>query len=98
MHVAGSIGMTVQAFEELANRPIVWDWVRHGLDGVEPEIASIVARQYGSAVWPCAICMLHVIKSFRISLPDIDFGATDGEAIDIFNGGQHKQRSSVNIA
>jgi hypothetical protein len=41
---------------------------------------------------------LHIVEALRVSLPDVDFGATDWFAIDVFDGAQYEKWLSTRVS
>jgi hypothetical protein len=98
VHVAWSVRVALKSLKELANWTVMWNWIRHRLDSVEPEGARIVTSQDCSTIRTVAICVLHIVETLRISFPNIDFRSADGVALDVFDGTEHKQRLSIRVS
>lgn len=63
MHMAGAIRMSVELLQKLSNGAIVRNWVRHRLDGLEPERTVVLAFYYDSPIWPAPVGILDVIMA-----------------------------------
>lgn len=63
MHVGWPHGMAAEFYEQLPDRAIVGDGVRHGHDGLEPKDTLVVASHHTSAIWPVTIGVLDVVVS-----------------------------------
>lgn len=73
--------MAVQFLQQLPNRSIVRDGVRHGRNGMEPEKTILVATYDTSPVRLDPSGMLHIIMARGVRLPDIDLDVGDRPAL-----------------
>lgn len=82
--------MSMQHLQQLPNRSIVRDGVRHGRNGMEPEKAVLVAAYDTSPIRLDPSGMLHIIMTCGVRLPDIDLDVGDGPAMCILQGADNK--------
>lgn len=82
--------MAMQLLQQLPNRSIVRDGVRHGRNGVEPENTVLVAAYDKSPVRLDPSGMLHIIMARGVRLPDIDLDVGNGSALRVLQGADNK--------
>lgn len=85
----------MQPLQQLPNRSIVRNRVRHGRDGMEPENPILVAAYNASPVRLDPSRMLHIIMACGVRLPDINLNVGDRPALCILQGANNKQRLAL---
>lgn len=90
VHMTRPVRMPLQQLEQLANRPIMRDRIRHWNDGLEPKDTLLVALHHTASVWSIAILVLYIVLSIAIGLPDIDLDSFDRFALCILDIAEHK--------
>lgn len=87
--------MAIEFLQQTSNWSIVGNWVGHRQDGLEPEVPCTIAGQNRSSIWTGSVGVLDVVEPFRICLPDIYLGPTDGIAVNVFDGTNNKQGLAI---
>lgn len=95
--MARPVGMPMQLLQELADRPVMGDGIRHGGDSLEPEDAAVVAADDAAAVGAVAAGILHVVVTGGVGLPDIDLDALDGVTVGVAQGADDEQRLALGV-
>ena len=98
MHMARPPAMPPQLGQQLPHRPVVWNWIWHGYNGMEPEQAVLVAVYDGSTV--CLVppvVVLHVVLAVAVCFPDVYLDALNGLAGGGLDGAEHEERIAVGI-
>ena len=83
--------------EQLPDRPVVRDGVRHGLDGAEPERAVHIAAQHAPPVGPLPLRVLHVVVPRTVRLPHIDLDARDRLAVHVRDAAHDEARLALRV-
>ena len=72
VHMARSPAMSSQFFEQLADRPIIRNWVWHGYNTLEPKNTILVTSDNCTAICLIApVFILYVIFAMGVCLPYI---------------------------
>lgn len=90
MHMAWAITVPLQQRQELPDRSIVRDRIRHRDNGLEPENALGIARHDSPLIRRLASLILHIVLAAAVRLPDIDFDVLDGLALRVFDGAEYE--------
>lgn len=85
MHMTRAHRVSIQDLKKLADGSVVRDRVGDGHDGLEPEVALVVAVQHCPSVRSVTLRVLDVIKSVRVGLPHVDLDAGDGVSLSVFD-------------
>lgn len=65
--------MPTQFLKQLANRPVVGNWIRYGYDTLEPEYAILVTPYNRTAIcFVTPVLILHVVFAFGVCFPHVD--------------------------
>lgn len=98
MHMTGPPTVPAQFLQQLSHRSVIWNRIRHGHNGVEPEHTLLVTVYYGAAVGLGApVVVLHVILAVAVRLPDIDFHASHRVASGRLDSAQDEQRVPIRV-
>lgn len=63
MHMCRPIPMAFELLQQLPNRPVVGDGIRHGDDSLEPEHALRIARHDRALIGPFAPGILYIVEA-----------------------------------
>lgn len=73
------------------------DRIRHGLDGLEPEDAVLVAAHDAAAIRAITLRILHVVVAGRVGLPDIDLAVGNRTALSVLERADDEERLALGI-
>lgn len=97
VHMARSIRMSTQPFEQRANRPIMRNGIRHGNDSLEPEDAFPVTVHDRASVRAVSVGILYVVEAPRVGLPYVDRGARYRLAGGVVDGAEDQAGFAVGV-
>ena len=97
MHMCRPIPMPLKLLQQLSDRSIVGDRIRHGDDSLEPEDALRIARHDRALIRPFAPGILHIVEAVGVRLPDVDLDAFDGLAGRVFQGAEDEAGFAVRV-
>jgi len=80
MHMTRSVWMAFQQLEQFANGSVVWNRIWHRNNGIEPEVAFIIALHNYTSIWLLTSGVLYVVEAFAVCFPDVDFCSGNGLA------------------
>jgi hypothetical protein len=86
MQMRGPPTVSAELLKQLTHRPIVGDWVAHGLYGFEPEQPVFVTLHDASLARHFAASMLYIIVSRAVRFPDVDLHSLYRLAARVFHG------------
>ena len=90
VHMTWPVAMSLQHFQQLADRSIVWNRVRHWHDRLEPEDSVLVTMHHSSLVRLLAAFVLHIVFSIAVRFPDVDLHSFYWLSFCVFDGADHE--------
>lgn len=97
VHVTWSHRMTSQLLQQLADRPVVGNRVRHGYNTPEPKHSVFIALHDASPVGAISFRMLHVVHARAVRLPDVDLDSFDRLSLHVFKGAEHEEGLAIRV-
>lgn len=76
--------MPPQLHQQLPHRPITRNRIRNRSNSFEPKHSIFIAMHHSSLIRTFSARILHIIETFTISFPDIDFYAFYGLSVRVF--------------
>lgn len=89
--------MPLERLEQLANRPVMRNRIRHRHDSLEPELAVGVALQHRASLGRRPVRVLHVVEALAVGLPDVDLGVRDRPPGGVAQCAQHQTGLALRV-
>lgn len=90
MHMCRPPRMSLQQLQQLSHRPIMRNRVWHRNNSIEPKYTVFITLHHTSAIWSLPICVLHVVMSCAICLPDIDLHTLNRISVHVLHGADYQ--------
>lgn len=97
MHMTRPKRMAMQLLQQLPDRPIMRNRVRHRRNRLKPKHARVITAHDTAAIGAVPIRILHVIVARGVRLPDIDLHVGDGVAVGIFERADDEERLAFGV-
>lgn len=89
--------MPAEQLQELPHGAVVRDRVAYGLDALEPEAALRVRHHDASLGRLIAACVLHVVVSAAVCLPDVDLDPGNGVPRGVLDCAERDHRLALRV-
>ena len=89
--------MSLQLHQQLANRAVVWNWVRHRHDSLEPEHTILIAVHHCSLIRTLAARVLHIVEAFAVRFPYVNLCALHRLASGVLDVAQDQTGFAVGV-
>ena len=97
MHVTRPVAMPLQHFQQLADRTIIRDRVRHWHDRLEPKDSFIITMHHSSLVRLLATFVLHIVLSIAVRFPNVDLHSFYWLPFCVLHGANHETRLTFGV-